>query len=157
MELPSEYLSGETYKEIEKDLEYLIKKKRKKISKRLEESSALGDISENAEYQEAKEEQLMNEKHILDLEDLLSRAVVVSKTNKKRFCIEIGCFIVLKKKETGEICKYQIVGSGESNPVEKKISNESPLGQALLGQKKNVKIEVLTPTGKMSYTIMEIL
>jgi len=152
----SRYLSEEAYKNLEKELEFLIKNKRKEISKRLEESISLGDLSENAEYQEAKESQLMNEQRIAELEDFLRRAIVMRKSNKAKVKIEMGCAVVLQKKSSQETIEYFIVGSREANPVEKKISNESPLGLALMGRKKGETVEVITPRGKISYTIIKI-
>lgn len=154
-----EYLSEATIKEFEKELNYLSVEKRREISKKLEESIGMGDISENAAYQEAKEEQLMNERRIAEIEDVLSRAKVVTgpQAYKTRLKIEIGCFVVLKRKESKETHKYQLVGSGEANPLENKISNESPVGSALLDKKKGQCVEVLTPAGKISYTIIDIV
>ncbi|MFH1979408.1 MAG: transcription elongation factor GreA [Patescibacteria group bacterium] len=153
----SEYLSREKLDSLEKELEYLTTAKRREISERLEESISLGDISENAEYQETKEQQLMNERRIAEIEDLLSRAVVIDETHRKiRANIEIGCFVVLQKMENDEPFEYQIVGSGDADPIERKISNESPLGESLLGRAKGEKVVVLTPSGKTEYTIIEI-
>ncbi|MFC1756998.1 transcription elongation factor GreA [Patescibacteria group bacterium] len=156
IELPPEQLSKEAYQKLEEELKFLAKTKRGEISSKLEESSSLGDISENAEYQEAKEEQLMNENRIAELEDILSRAVIFSKTTKTNVEIEIGSSVVLKKTTSEEVFDYFLVGSGESNPTERKISTESPLGKSLIGCKKGSKVEVLTPSGKISYTIVEI-
>jgi len=151
-----EYLSEDAYKELEAELNGLIKNKRRKISKKLEESSSLGDLSENAEYQEAKDAQLMNEKRIAELEDLLSRAVILAQEKRSRVKIELGCFVVLRKDGISTDCKYQIVGSEESDPVANKISNESPLGLALLGKKKGEEVKVVTPTGEIVYNIIEV-
>jgi transcription elongation factor GreA len=156
-ELSSEYLSEKTKQDLEKELEYLMKNKRREISEMLEESISLGDISENAEYQEAKDAQLFNEKRIAEIEDLLSRAIVVSQIKKVRIKIDLGCFVVIKKCKSNETCKYQVVGSGEADPSRNKISNESPLGISLLGRKKGEKVKVLTPKGKIEYTIIEIM
>jgi len=157
--LPSEYLSRETYGALEKELAYLTVEKRREISERLEESIHLGDLSENAEYQEAKEQQLMNEQRIAEIQDLLSRTIVLPVAQKTFSRIEMGCFVVLKKDgdETGCFYKYQIVGSEEADPVAKKISNESPLGSSLLRKKRGNKVDVLTPAGKIRYTVIDIV
>lgn len=154
---PSQYLSKQAYKKLEEELEYLTKRKRREISRRLGESSSFGDLSENAEYQDAKDTQLMNEQRIAELEELFSCAVVFTQTNKARMRIELGCFVVLKKENVKKEYKYQIVVSGEADPVERKISHESPLGQSLLRRKKGETVKVLTPNGEISYTIIEII
>jgi len=152
----SEYLSKEIYKELEKELEFLIKEKRREVSERLEDAISLGDLSENAEFQEAKEAQFLNEKRIAEIEDLLSRAVVISDSAKTRSRVDVGCFVVLKKKLDEELCEYRLVGSGEADPVKKRVSNESPLGTALLGKKKGAIIKAVTPNGEIEYTIIKI-
>ncbi|MDD5032641.1 MAG: transcription elongation factor GreA [Candidatus Pacebacteria bacterium] len=152
----SYFLSKEAYAEFERELKNLMGKKRKEISERLEESISLGDISENAEYQEAKDAQLMNERRIAELEDILSRASIVSRSNEEKNKVGLGCLVVLKKDGEKESCEYSIVGSEEADPSQRKISDESPLGNALLGKAKGGKAEVLTPGGKVEYTIMDI-
>jgi len=151
-----EFLSLERQKELEKELDYLVKVKRKEISQSLSESSSLGDLSENAEYQEAKEEQLRNEQRIAEIEDLLSHAVVISDSCKKRSNVEVGCFVLVKRLRSNFEEKYQIVGSEDVDPLAGKISYESPLGSALLGKKKGHTVRVLTPRGEMRYTIVEV-
>jgi len=153
-----EYLSRETFKELEKELKYLAGAMRREIAKRLEDSISMGDISENAAYEEAKEAQLMNERRIAEIEDLLSRAIVTpdNQSQKIRLKVEVGCFVVLKIEESKDTCRYQLVGSGEADPAENRISNESPIGSALLGKKKGQSVEVLTPRGKISYTIIDV-
>ncbi len=151
-----EYLSQEAFKEFKKELEYLTKEKRKEITERIEAARELGDISENAEYQESKEEQLNIESRIAEIEDILSRAVIIT-NNKNRAHVELGCTINLKRNDTEDSISYQLVGSEEANPIKRKISNESPLGTALLGKKKGEKVEVFTPAGKILYTIIEII
>ncbi|MBU1091976.1 transcription elongation factor GreA [Patescibacteria group bacterium] len=151
-----EYLSEEAYQKLEEELRDLIKNKRMEISERLGESSSLGDLSENAEYQEAKDAQLMNENRIAELEDLLGRTVILSSEKRNRDKIELGCLVILRKDESGVERKYQIVGSEEADPVENKISNESPLGLCLLGKKKGDVVRVVTPAGEVRYNIMKI-
>ncbi|PIS13327.1 MAG: transcription elongation factor GreA [Candidatus Tagabacteria bacterium CG09_land_8_20_14_0_10_41_14] len=152
-----EFLSPERQKELEKELDYLVKVKRKEISQSLSESSSFGDLSENAEYHEAKEEQLRNEQRITGIVDLLSHAVVVSDSCKKRSNVEVGCFVLLKRFQNNLEEKYQIVGSGDVDPFAGKISYESPLGSALLGKKKGHTVGVLTPKGEMRYTVIDIM
>ncbi len=153
----SELLSKGALEELKKKIEYLTTEKRGEISQKLKDAISQGDLSENAEYQEAKDAQLMNEQKIAELENLLSRAVVVNETGKNKIEIGLGSFVILKKENDGdEGQKYYIVSPGEADPALKKISNESPLGKSLLGKKSGEEAEVFTPKGKISYTIVEI-
>lgn len=154
--LAPEYLSKEAVAELEKELEYLTTEKRKEISERLSENSGMGDLSENAEYQDAKDQQLLNEQRIARIEDLLSRSLIVSQKNINRIKIELGCRVVLKKIKTSEVYEYHLVGSGEADPSSKKLSSESPLGVSLLKKKKNDKIKVDTPAGRVEYVIIKV-
>ncbi len=152
-----EYLSEEAISQYKKELYYLVKHKRKEITEKLESARSLGDLSENAEYQESKEEQLNVETRIVELEERLSRAVVLRRNEKERTVIEIGCVVSLKKDGSEEILQYQIVSSGEADPLKRKISNESPLGSSLLRRKAGETAEVPTPQGKIVYVIIEIV
>jgi len=153
-----EYLSEEAYNKFESELNCLKKDKRKELSLRLEAAIAQGDLSENAEYEEAKEAQLNNENRISDLEDLLSRAVVLTKEENQPppSIIEIGCLVILQKAKTDETLDYHIVSPGEADVLNQKISSASPLGACLLGKKRGENVEVVTPNGKIEYTIVEI-
>ena len=152
--MEQEYISENAKQTLEKELKYLIKEKRKEIACRLEETSGLGDLSENAEYHEAKEEQLLVEQRILTLEDILSKSIVM-KPKANSLKIIIGSAAVLRK-DGGDIFEYVIVGSEEADPFEGKISRVSPLGSALMDRKKGEIVEVVTPGGKIRYTIVEI-
>lgn len=149
-----EYISEEAKESLEKELKYLTGEKRREIAYRLEETSSLGDLSENAEYHEAKEEQLLVEQRILVVEDILSKAVVVKKQGGS-FKINIGSIVILKK-DGNDLFEYIIVSSEEADPFQGKISRVSPLGSALFGKKKGEVVEVVTPGGEISYTIVEI-
>lgn len=147
------YISEEGRQELERELEYLRTVKRREIAERIKEAKSLGDLSENAEYQEAKEAQAANEGRIAELEDLLRRAVVIKKRGGGER-VWIGSTIEVKsglKRRT-----FTIVGSEESDPEKGFISNESPLGRAFLGKKVNDTVEVETPSGKITYTILAI-
>ncbi len=147
------YVSEEGLQELKKELEYLRNVKRREIAERIKEAKALGDLSENAEYQEAKEAQAENEGRIAELEDLLRRAVVI----KKRGGLErvwIGSTVDVKSGK--KYRTFTIVGSEESDPDKGFISNESPLGQAFLGKKVGEEVEVETPAGKVKYKILSI-
>src|SRR3989344_8761385 len=141
----SAYFSKEGLVKLKSELESLKTKKRKEIADRLEYAKSLGDLSENSEYQEAKESQILNETKIAEVEDSLRRAVIVGDNHSKEK-VEIGSQIVVKNN-TGKQSTFNIVGSKEAAPLENKISNESPLGKALLGHKKNETIPVQTPKG----------
>lgn len=150
-----QYFSKEGLLKLKSDLELLKTKRRKEIAERLEFAKSLGDLSENSEYQEAKESQILNETKIAELEDMLRRAVVVERSASSEE-VTIGSEVVLKDQGGGEV-KYKIVGSNEASPEKNKISNESPLGKALFGRKKFDLISVTTPKGQMEYKIADIL
>ena len=147
-----EYLSKEGYADVQKKLETLKTKKRMEIAERLEYAKSLGDLSENAEYAEAKEEQMENEAEIAKLDDLLARAVVVEEGVSET--IRVGSTVSCKNN--GTVVKFAIVGREEANPGQGKISHESPIGHAFIGKKKNDKVLVNTPKGEVTYTILEI-
>lgn len=147
------YLSPEGMEALKKELQGLKTKIRQEIAKRLQEAKDLGDLSENAEYFEAKEAQSFNETRIAELEDLLKNAVLIE-TPLEEDIVRIGSTIEIKSKNGNET--FTIVGSAEAKPQEGKISNESPLGRAFLGQKIGNEIEIKTPSGMMKYKIIKI-
>ena len=127
--------------------------KRKEILEALDAAKALGDLSENAEYFEAKEAQSLNENRIAELEELLKNAVVI-KTPSAEDVVRIGSTIETKSNSNTEV--FSLVGSAEAKPQEGKISNESPLGRAFLGKKAGDEVEVKTPGGIVKYKIIKI-
>ncbi len=147
------YLSQEGIETIKKELQELKTKKRQEIAARLQEAKDLGDLSENAEYFEAKEAQSFNENHIVELEKLLKNAVVIE-TSSEEDIVKVGSTIEVKSNNNAEI--FSIVGSAEAKPQEGKISNESPLGRAFLGRKMGDEIEVKSPSGITKYKIIKI-
>ena len=147
------YLSQEGIETVKKELQELKTKKRQEIAKRLQEAKDLGDLSENAEYFEAKEAQSFNESRIIELEELLKN-VVVTKTSSQEDIIRVGSTIEVKSNNGVEI--FNIVGSAEAKPQEGKISNESPLGRAFLDRKIGDEIEIKTPGGITKYKIIKI-
>lgn len=147
------YLTKEKFEELKMDLEKLKKEARKDVSERLKRAKEYGDLSENAEYSEAKEEQARVESRIFELEDILRNANIIRKTSGKEI-IQIGSTIEVRKGV--KIVKYTIVGSNEARPEANLISNESPLGKAFLGKKKGDVVEIQTPVGKAKYEIMKI-
>lgn len=150
----AEYLSQEGFSRLKNELVELKNNRRKEIASRLEYAKSLGDLSENAEYAEAKDEQLAIEARISELEDILSRAVLISHVPGSE--INLGSTVKAKKEERDEAETYVIVGPQEADPVQRRISNESPLGKALLGRKKGEVVTVYTPKGEMRYHIIDI-
>ena len=153
--LSQTFITQEGLKKLEQDLKYLKTEKRREIANRIQVAKDLGDLSENAEYAQAKDELAFNEGRILELEDVLRNATVI-KENKEKNLVSVGNSIKIKDQETGEIKEYNIVGSQEADPVAGKISNESPLGKAFLNQQKGQIVEVVLPKGVIKYQIIEI-
>jgi len=148
-----EYISKERLEQLKAEIEELKTVKRQEISKRIEDAKKFGDLSENAEYMEAKEAQEMNERKIQEAEQLLKNAVVIEKT-KPTGEVQIGSTITVKS-DTGER-EFTIVGSEEADPVGGKISNQSPLGSSFLGKKEGDKVDVQIPSGVMTYKIVKV-
>jgi transcription elongation factor GreA len=149
-----QYLTNEKRAELEKELNYLRTERRKEIAEHLEYSKKLGDLSENAEYHQAREEQAEAEDRIRRLENLLKDAVTISSSGKD--VITIGSTFRLQREGDNKSYIYTIVGSEEADMSHGKISNISPLGSALLGHKKGEVVKVATPKGAVSYTIVII-
>lgn len=148
-----EYLSEEGLERLKDELHNLKTTKRKELAARLEHAKSLGDLSENAEYQETKEEQSLVEAEIAKLEEMIRDAVLIKKDHKSDR-VEVGSTVRVYSDRGEET--YTIVGSEEANPREGKISNESPLGRAFLGRKKGEKVEIKTPGGTALYEIITI-
>lgn len=148
------YLSKEKHAELVSELDELKTVKRKEIAEKLEYARSRGDLAENAEYHEAREEQARIEKHILELEAILKTAVVVEKHHSDT--VEVGSVVVVQKKGEQERKTFQIVGSEETDMAQGKISNISPLGDALLGHKKEEIASFESPSGTVQYTIIDI-
>ena len=154
-ELDSTYFSKVGLTKLKSELESLKTKKRKEIANRLEYAKSLGDLSENSEYQEAKESQILNEAKIAELEDMLRRAVVVEHS-ASRGQVDIGSQVAVEDI-SGKRLNFTIVGANEASPAENKISNESPLGKALLNHKKGETVSAHTPKGVLEYKIVDII
>ncbi len=148
-----EYLTKEKHEALSKELDNLRTKGRKEIAEALEYAKSLGDLSENAEYQEARATQAEIEERIAKLESILKEAVIVKA--HKSDVVEIGVTVTVQK-ESGEKTKYQIVGSEESNTKEGKISNRSPIGEAIMGKKEGDSFTFKTPKGEVKYKIVDI-
>lgn len=146
-------VTNEGLEKIKKELNLLKNIKRKELIERIQRAKELGDLSENADYSDAKEEQGFVEGRIHELEDLLVKAVVVENHNNKQTA-NIGSKI--KLKINGNIVEYTITGFNEADPTQGKISNESPLGKELIGKKVGDEVEITTLKGKVKYEILEI-
>ena len=147
------YLTQDRYDELQAELETLKTTGRKKIASRLKQAKELGDLSENSEYQAAREEQMRLEQKINQVEDLLRHSTIIKKP-KGVETVEIGSKVKIKKNK--EFISYTIVGSNEADPVGGFISNESPLGRNLLNKKIGDVVYVKTPNGEISYQILAI-
>ncbi len=147
------YLTKEGLEKIVRELDQLKQIKRKEIAERIAEAIKLGDLSENAEYHEAKDEQGQNESRIMELEDVLKTAEVVEGSGEQGV-VTVGKVITIKGPSG--IKEFTVVGSSEANPLKGFISNESPLGQAFMGKEKGDTAEVEAPSGVVRYTIVDI-
>lgn len=147
-------LTKEGYEKIEKELEYLESKKRKEVSDKLKQAASYGDLSENAAYEHAKEEQSSVETKISKLKAMLKNAQVVTQSDHTGW-VQIGSKVKVQFDDKEKV--FEIVGGTESDPFSGKISCESPIGKALLGKPKGAKCKVQTPTGEKLYKILEIL
>ena len=152
----SKTVSKAGYAKLQEELEYLITVKRREVAQKLKEARSFGDLSENAEYDEAKNEQAILESKINELELLISNATVVEDDDISVNEIGVGSIIKIKDIELDEIEDLQIVGSTESDPDNGKISDESPFGKAMLGKKVGDVVEVEAPIGIVKYEILKI-
>lgn len=153
MNTPQEYLSKEKHDELVAELDLLTRLKRKEIAEALEAAKALGDLSENAEYHSAREAQAALEERISMLEEILRTAIVVGAHHKKD-TIDIGAIVTITLD--GKKVVYTIVGSEETDVLAGKISNRSPLGEALMGKKKGDKCSFKTPSGVHECVIVSV-
>lgn len=152
-------VTKEGLKKLKEELDTLKDVRRKEIAERLKEAISYGDLSENSEYQEAKNDQAFVEGRILELEQMIKNAQIISekKTEAKTKDVQIGTSVTVLDKNNGtDPVVYTIVGSTEADPSDHKISNESPVGKALLGKKKGDVIEVQTPGGKIRYEVLKV-
>lgn len=156
MEQKEVLLTYEGLKKLEEELEYLKGEKRKEIAERIKAALAFGDISENSEYDEAKNEQAQNEARIVQLETMLKRAIIIDEDEVDTQTVNLGTRVKIRELKSKDEFEYHIVGSAEADPTSFKISNESPVGRALMGHKIGDVIEVEVPGGKLKYKIIDI-
>src|SRR5919201_1300685 len=140
-------LTREGLEELKAKIEHLATTRRHEVAERIKEARAFGDISENSEYDDAKNEQAMLEKQIAELEEKLRSATVIDESDVTTDVVSVGVTVHVKDQKTDKSVKYKIVGSAEANPAENKLSNESPVGKALLGKKRGELVSVPVPRG----------
>lgn len=150
--MTDQIISKEGYEKLEQELEHRTKTLRREIADRIQRAKEMGDLSENAEYSEAKDAQAFNEGRVIELTNLVKNLTIVGEDHKET----VGMGSIVTVKVNGNEKKYTIVSFNEVNPIEGKISNESPLGVAFLGKKKGAKVIVETPKGKMEYDILKV-
>lgn len=150
------FLTDEGLKKLEDELEELKTVKRKEVSEKIKVALSFGDLSENSEYDEAKNEQAMVEARIAQLEAMLKNVVLLDENDLNNEHVGVGSKVKVKDMEFDEDITYQIVGSTEADPVEGRISDESPVGSALLGRKVGETVVVEVPDGELSFQILEI-
>ena len=156
MEEKEVLLTQEGYDKLEKELEYLVTEKRAEIADRIKIALGFGDLSENSEYDEAKNAQSANETKIAELENKIRYAKIIDESEIDTKTVQVGNTVKILDMEFNEELTYTIVGSMEVDLAQNKISNESPLGMALLGAKKNQVVEAQAPDGTVKYKILSI-
>ena len=149
-----QYLTQEKFQEFTKELKYLQTEKRKEVAEHLEYAKKLGDLSENAEYQEAREEQAEVEDRINHLEKILKQATIIN--GKHGDIVNVGSITKVQKIGDSDVRTYKIVGSEEADMAMGKVSNMSPLGSALIGKKKGDQFTFRTPKGEATYTLVSV-
>lgn len=149
-------LTKQGLRKLEEELEYLRTVRRQQVAERIKQAIEFGDISENSEYEEAKNEQAFIEGRIITLEKTLRHAKLIDQNDISTEVVSLGSRVRLRDLETGEECEYEIVGSMEADPSQNRISNLSPVGRALLGQKVGAVVEVKAPGGVQCYEILSI-
>jgi transcription elongation factor GreA len=149
-------LTKEGYEKLKHEIEYLSNDKRREVAERIKQAREFGDIAENAEYDDAKNEQALLEHRISLLEERLRAARVIEKKDVIKDVVSIGSTVRLRDMDANKTFEYRIVGSAEANPAENKLSNESPVGKAILGRKKGEVVEVVAPRGALKFKILEI-
>lgn len=150
------HLTKEGLQRYQEKLAYLKGEKTMEIARRIEVARGFGDLSENSEYDDAKQEQMENEQEKKRLEAILSNYVLIDDENLDTDCVRLGQIVVLYDYEFDEDVEYYLVGSSEADPLKGMISNESPVGEAILGKKKGEDVDVQTPGGVVKYQIKDI-
>ena len=149
-------LTADGYKKLQQEIDVLRNDKRREVAERIRVAREFGDIAENAEYDDAKNEQALLEHRIAMLEERLVAARVINKREIAKDVVSVGSKVRLRDVEANKTFEYHIVGSAEANPAENKLSNESPVGKAIMGRKKGEVVEVAAPRGSLKFKILDI-
>ena len=149
-------LTQEGYKKLQQEIEELSTVRRREVAERIRIAREFGDIAENAEYDSAKNDQAHLEARIATLEERLRAARVIDESEITADVVSIGATVRLRDVGANKTVEYQIVGSAEANPAENKLSNESPVGKAIIGRKKGETVEVSAPRGALKFKILDI-
>jgi transcription elongation factor GreA len=149
-------LTPEGYERLKEEIDFLSNQKRREVADRIRVAREFGDIQENSEYDDAKNEQALLEARIAKLEERLRDARIIDAGEVTFDVVSIGSVVRLRDVDAKETVEYFIVGSAEANPAEQKLSNESPVGKAIIGRKKGETVEVATPRGSLKYKILDI-
>ena len=149
-------LTADGYKKLQQEIDVLRNDKRREVAERIRVAREFGDIAENAEYDSAKNEQAMLEHKIAQLEERILSARVITKKEISKDAVSVGSHVRLRDMQANKTFEYHIVGSAEANPAENKLSNESPVGKAIIGHKKGDVVEVTAPRGSLKFKILEI-
>ena len=149
-------LTKEGYEKLKQEIEYLSTEKRREVADRIRVAREFGDIAENSEYDDAKNEQALVEHRIAMLEERLLSARVIEKKDIAKDVVSVGSTVKLRDMGANKTVEYRIVGSAEANPSENKLSNESPVGKAIIGRKKGETVQVSAPRGALKFKIISI-
>ncbi|WP_054956752.1 transcription elongation factor GreA [Paenibacillus dakarensis] len=149
-------LTQDGLKKLEDELENLKSVKRREVAERIKVAIGYGDISENSEYEDAKNEQAFIEGRIITLEKMLRNARIINNDDINTEIVSVGNTVIVEDMEFGDTMEYTIVGTAESDPLNNKISNESPVGKAIIGKSKGSVVDVNVPAGVIQYKIVEI-
>ncbi|GIO35050.1 MULTISPECIES: transcription elongation factor GreA [Paenibacillus] len=149
-------LTQDGLKKLEDELENLKSVKRREVAERIKVAIGYGDISENSEYEDAKNEQAFIEGRIITLEKMLRNARIINNDEINTDIVGVGATVIVQDMEYGDTMEYTIVGTAESDPLNNKISNESPVGKAILGKQKGAVVDVNVPAGVIQYKIIDI-
>ncbi|MBE6793594.1 MAG: transcription elongation factor GreA [Ruminococcaceae bacterium] len=149
-------LTAEGLKQLEEELDLLKGEKRKEIAEKIKVARSYGDLSENSEYDDAKNEQAILEARIATIEATLKVAVIIDENEITDQTVHVGSLVKVENISMGRVAEYRIIGSNESNPKENKISDESPVGRALLGKKVGDMVEVEVPAGLITFKILDV-
>jgi transcription elongation factor GreA len=149
-------LTADGYKKLQQEIDLLRNDKRREVAERIRVAREFGDIAENAEYDDAKNEQAMLEHKIAQLEERMLSARVITKKEISKDAVSVGAHVRLRDMQANKTFEYHIVGSAEADPTANKLSNESPVGKAIMGHKKGDVVEVSAPRGSLKFKILEI-